>query len=75
MPLRAGGPSVEPESEFVQVLLQVVGLDGALVGAQQPPLEQRSHPVDARQRNMSWQPGTLHVERFARVVGTGGVRI
>jgi len=58
---------VEAEHELVQVALQVVWVNAALRRAQQPALEQRRHPVHARQRYVRWQPGTLHVEGLVRV--------
>ena len=39
---------VEAEGELRQVALEVLGRDGASVGAEQPALEQRGHQVDAR---------------------------
>ena len=39
--------AVEPEHELVEVLPQMIGLDGSLVGPEQPSLRQRSHVVDA----------------------------
>ena len=38
-------PPVEPEGELVEVGLQMPRVDRALVGAQQPALEQAGHPV------------------------------
>ena len=47
----AAGPApVEAEAEFVQVALQVLVLDRALVGAQQPALGQGGDPVDPGQQ-------------------------
>src|SRR5580700_7128334 len=47
----AAGPApVEAEAELVQVALQVLVLDRALMGAQQPALGQGSDPVDPRQQ-------------------------
>jgi hypothetical protein len=39
---------VEAERELRQVVVEVLGADGALVGAEQPALEQRGDPVDTR---------------------------
>jgi hypothetical protein len=41
----AGGPAVEAEGELLQVGLQVIWSDGALVCAENPPLEQAGDPV------------------------------
>lgn len=51
-PPSAGGPAVEPEGELVEVVRQLGLRDGALVGTQQPPLDQGGHTVDARQEDM-----------------------
>ena len=42
----AGVASVEPESEFVEVVVELLRPNPALMGGQQPALEQSSHPVD-----------------------------
>ena len=39
------GTPVEPERELIEIVLQVCRGDAALVGAQQPALQQRGHPV------------------------------
>src|SRR5215831_11050507 len=39
---------VEPERELIEVVGEVLAIDGTLVGAEEPSLEQRGHPVDAR---------------------------
>ena len=41
--------TVEPEREFVQVIVQMCLADGPLVRAEPPALEQRDHAMDARQ--------------------------
>lgn len=38
-------PPIEAECKFVEVALQVIPLDGPLVGSEKPPLQQRRHPV------------------------------
>ena len=48
-PAAAGAPAVEAEHELVQVAGQVRRLHRALVGAQQPALGQRDHPMHRRQ--------------------------
>ena len=42
----AGSATVEAEHELVEVAGQMGGVHRALVGAQQPPLDQRRDPVD-----------------------------
>ena len=49
-PPAAGPAPVEAEAELVQVALQVLVLDRALVGAQQPALGQGGDPVDPGQQ-------------------------
>jgi len=41
-----GFPAVEAEDELVEVALQVLGADGAVVGAEQPALGQAEDEVD-----------------------------
>jgi hypothetical protein len=44
---------VEPERGLIEVVVaEVLAIDGALVGAEEPSLEQRGHPVDARQQRV-----------------------
>lgn len=49
LPARAGGPAVEPETELVEVVVEMGMAHGTLMDAQQPPLQERHHPVDAGQ--------------------------
>ena len=49
-PPAAGPAPVEAEAELVQVALQVLVLDRALMGAQQPALGQGGDPVDPGQQ-------------------------
>jgi len=69
-PALPGVPPVEPGGELVEVGLQMPRVDRALVGAQQPALEQAGHPV---------HPGHGHVGRIRRarqdlaVAGVAGV--
>ena len=44
-----GGAAVEAEDEFVEVALQVLGPDGAVVGAEQPAFGQAEDEVDGGQ--------------------------
>ena len=41
-------PAVEPKSEFIQVVRQVLRCHCALVSTEQPPLQQACDPVNAR---------------------------
>src|SRR5215472_7403122 len=43
-------PSVETKREFIQVVVEVLPADRTLVGAQQPPLQQRGYQMNARQQ-------------------------
>ena len=45
-----GRPTVEAKGELVEVVVQMRVADGALMGAQQPSLEQGDDAVDARQQ-------------------------
>src|SRR5271165_4967573 len=45
---------VEPKSEFVEVVIEVLLLDAALVSAEQPPLEKRDHSVNPRHDFVGW---------------------
>src|SRR5487761_2132386 len=52
-PTRARGASIEPEREFVQIVIQVRGLNGALVRPQKPTLQQGRHSVGSWQQVLS----------------------
>jgi hypothetical protein len=45
---RAGGRAAEAEGELVEVVVEMLVLDAAVVSADQPPLEQRGDHVDTR---------------------------
>jgi len=45
--------AVESEGELVQVGLQMVALDRALMGPERPALDESGHVMDARQRDVS----------------------
>jgi hypothetical protein len=45
-----GFPSIEPEGEFVQVVLQVLVADGTLVGSEEPAFQQRGHAMYSREK-------------------------
>ena len=48
---------VEAKDELVEVGLEVVGGNGSLVGAQQPPFEETGDAVNSGQRHMGRLPG------------------
>ena len=48
----AGSTTVEAERELVEVGVELVCLDGALVGAQQPSLQQGGDAMDGRHRGV-----------------------
>jgi len=41
-----GAPAIEPEREFIQIVVQVLMTDRSLVGSHQPPFEQGDHVVN-----------------------------
>src|SRR5271166_5165781 len=45
---------VEPKSEFVEVVIEVLLLDAALVSAEKPPLEKRGDSVNPRHDFVGW---------------------
>ena len=50
LPAVPGSPTVEAERKLVQVEVQMRGSHGALMGTEQPPLEQGDHAVHPRQK-------------------------
>src|SRR5213593_3239373 len=54
---RARSPSVEPKRELVQIVVQMFGTDGTLVGTQQPSLEQGSDAVGPGEQVISQAGG------------------
>jgi len=51
-----GAAAVEAEDIFVEVALQVLGADGAVVGAQEPPLGEAEDEMDGAGRRWSASP-------------------
>ena len=47
---------VELERELVEVIIQMLARDSTLVGAQQPPHQQKRHTVHARQQDQAVLP-------------------
>ena len=66
----ARGSTVEAEGELVQVVVQVRATDGALMGAEQPPLEQADHAMHARQEGR--RPLGVSAKKRGPVVIPGG---
>src|SRR6516225_11775625 len=68
---RPRGTSVEAEGEFVEVVVDMPGINRAVMGAEQPTLEQSCDTVNARQwlvrRNLgSGDDVRLVIESFIR---------
>src|SRR5680860_268538 len=61
------GAAVESESELLQVCLQVVGCDRALVSAEDPALQQAGYPMDTRHGDVSRIPGRGQHRALSRV--------
>src|SRR4051794_30721455 len=59
-----GGAPVEAEDVLVQVPLQVLRADGAVMGAEQPALGEGEHEVDRRQPERRVTPGPGEVDRL-----------
>jgi hypothetical protein len=63
-----GFPAVEAEDELVEVVLQVLGADGAVVGAQEPTLGEAEDEVDGGQAQAGVAPTGGKIDRLvARV--------
>src|SRR3954465_603988 len=62
-----GGAPVEAEDVLVQVPLQVLRADGAVMGAEQPALGEGEHEVDRRQPERRVTPGPGEVDRLVAV--------
>lgn len=71
-----GLAAIEPEREFVQISLQVIFFERALMRTHQPALNERGNTVYARQDLVVWNRGIMRRERLllARLAvrGTGG---
>ena len=46
----AGRPAIEPEREFIQVVVQMLMTYGSLMRPQKPAFQQRHHTMDPRQK-------------------------
>jgi hypothetical protein len=51
------GSPVEPECEFVEVVVEVPLADRSVVGSEPPPLEERGNSVNPGHSHMGWQSG------------------
>jgi len=70
----SGFAAVEPEHKFVQISLQVIFFEGALVSPHQPTLNERCDTVYARQNLVGFFAGTLDGRTLMDVIvfrGTG----
>jgi len=43
-----GSPTVEPECELIQIVVQMLMTDCTLVGSHQPSFQQGDHPINPR---------------------------
>jgi len=68
---RSGGTAVEPEGVLVEVGVEVLAADRALVGAEQPPLQQRGDAVYARHDHVRRVAGGADAGRFVVVAVLG----
>src|SRR3954468_18615499 len=66
-----GGAAVEAEDVLVQVPLQVLRADGAVMGAEQPAFGEGEHEVDRGQPERRVTPGLGEIDRLV-VVALGG---
>jgi len=66
-----GAAAVEAEGELVQVVVELLRADGALVGAEQPAFEQRGDAVHARHRDVGGVAGGVEAVAVVRVAGAG----
>src|SRR4051812_50141707 len=66
-----GGAAVEAEDVLVQVPLQVLRADGAVMGAEQPAFGEGEHEVDRGQPERRVPPGLGEIDRLV-VVALGG---
>ena len=70
-----GGSSVEAEGELVEVVVEVVRADGALVGSKPPPLEKRGDTVDARHQHMGEFVAAADIRDLVPIAPVGQARI
>lgn len=53
-----GVAPVEMKHEFIQVSLEMLGLDTAWIGAVEPPLDQGKQPLNPEQQHVGGLPGS-----------------
>ena len=73
-PAGAGLAPVEPEGEFVEILLKVLGAGRSLMSARQPSFDQGSDPVHARQQRRYVSSCSLRCELVTRFVRVSALR-
>ena len=66
-----GAAAVEAEGELVQVVVELLWADGALMGTEQPALQERGDPVDARHRHVCGIAGGVEAVAIVREAGGG----
>ena len=71
----ARGAPVEPERELIEVAIQMLARDAALVDAQEPPFQQRRDPMHARQQGRGRVAAATDVPRLMGVAIAGQARI
>jgi hypothetical protein len=64
-----GAAPVEPEDELVEIALQVLGADGAVVRAQQPTLGEAKDEMEGGQALVGLASGAREVDGVVVVVG------
>ena len=52
---RSGCSSIESEDKFIEVAIHVFGVNGTVMGSEQPTFEQGSDTMDAGQGLMCWR--------------------
>lgn len=66
---------VETEGELVEVCLKVIRFYGALMGPEQPPLEETGDAVNSRQGDMGWVAGPSDYMGGVEVVVSNCLRV
>ncbi len=59
---RGGFAPVESKRELIEVVVEMLEPNGALMGAEQPTFEQGDHPMDPRQQVFALGLSALSVE-------------
>src|SRR6266545_2748080 len=66
-----GAAAVEAEGELVEVVVELLRPHRALMGAEQPALQERGDAVDTRHRHVRGIAGRVEAVPFVRVAGLG----